>query len=249
MKTYSYVDFLAYMGIGSAHPGGFVLTEKMIKNEKLKSGHKVLDVGCGTGITPAYIAKYYNCDVSAIDLHPEMVKKAKRRFQSEGLPIHLYQGNAEQLPFETETFDFVLTESVTAFTDIHSSLKEYFRVLKKDGVLLMLEMTALADLTDQEKTEIKELYGINKVFDQKDWHNQLTQIGFHPITIIHIGNPLQQASSSATGENQDFMIPIFEPSEQIDASIYEVWSKHELLVLKYAAKLGYSVFRAIRPEN
>ncbi|HHY74823.1 MAG TPA: class I SAM-dependent methyltransferase [Bacillus bacterium] len=246
MKTYSYLDFLAYMGIGSAHPGGFHITEKILKNENIKPQHHVLDVGCGTGITSAYLARQWNCQVSAIDIHPEMIKKAQRRFIFEGLPIQLVQGNAEHLPFKKETFDYVITESVTAFTTIPLSLQEYSRVLKKDGVLIMLEMTALADLTDYEKNEIEELYDISEILDKNEWTIKLTQAGFDNVTIIHTGSPLQQEQPETFGENSGNFVPIIEPSEQIEPSIYETWSKHELLLRKYAEKLGYSVFRAIR---
>lgn len=246
MKLFTYIDFLAYMGIGSAHPGGFKLTEKILKGENISQEQKLLDVGCGTGITASYIAKEIGGKVTAIDLHPEMIKKARRRIEQEHLPIHLIQANAEALPFDQQSYDYVLTESVTAFTTIPNSLQEYFRVLKKNGVLILLEMTTESDLTNEEKEEIQQLYGINEVLSKQEWITKLQKAGFHSIEILYTGNPQEQLNTEIKGEVLDQQIPVFEPSEYIDPLIYGIWTEHEIALHKYATKLGHCVFRAIR---
>ncbi len=45
----TYIDFLAYYGIGSAHPGGFTLTKQLLAQLPLRQGADVLEIGCGTG--------------------------------------------------------------------------------------------------------------------------------------------------------------------------------------------------------
>ena len=49
MKRNTYIDFLAYYGIGSAHPGGFTLTKQLLAQLPFKYGANVLEIGCGRG--------------------------------------------------------------------------------------------------------------------------------------------------------------------------------------------------------
>ena len=42
MKRNTYIDFLAYYGIGSAHPGGFTLTKQLLAQLPFKYGANVL---------------------------------------------------------------------------------------------------------------------------------------------------------------------------------------------------------------
>lgn len=58
-------------------------------------------------------------------------------------------GDAENIPFPDNTFDAVLSESVTAFTDKGKSLPEYFRVLKSGGYLGLNEITWLVQPADE----------------------------------------------------------------------------------------------------
>lgn len=51
MKRNTYIDFLAYYGIGSAHPGGFTLTKQLLAQLPFRHGANVLEIGCGTGKT------------------------------------------------------------------------------------------------------------------------------------------------------------------------------------------------------
>ncbi|WP_102349763.1 class I SAM-dependent methyltransferase [Bacillus sp. Marseille-P3661] len=244
MRSFTYLDFLAYMGVGNAHPGGLELTKKIVKASRLRKDDHILDVGCGTGLTAAYLVSEYGCQVTAIDIHPEMVKKAQRRFKEANLPIILKRANAENLPFPDQTFDVVITESVTAFTDIYRSLKEYQRVLKDGGTLLALEMTAEDVLNNEDKQSIQNLYGMNQILTEQQWMVAIEQAGFNPIEILFSG----KASEHLVYQNEllETSMPIFEPSEQVDTDIYNIWADHELLILKYQSVLGHRVFKAIK---
>lgn len=104
MYKFTYHDLLAYFGIGGAHPGGLALTKDMLSQEKIKARSKILDVGCGTGQTSAYIAKNYGCDVTALDCHPLMIEKAQQRFIKENLTINLCRGKYYEPPFFVQLF-------------------------------------------------------------------------------------------------------------------------------------------------
>ena len=75
--TSIYLDFLSKFGVGGAHPGGIQLTKELFKSETITPTTHILDVGCGTGQTAAYLAAQYGAIVTGIDNNPVMVEKAK----------------------------------------------------------------------------------------------------------------------------------------------------------------------------
>ena len=58
----------------------------------------------------------------------------------EGLDIQLIEGNVEQLPCLHDSFEFVLGESILAFTEKEKVISECYRVLQKDGKFVVIEM-------------------------------------------------------------------------------------------------------------
>lgn len=219
----AYLDLLAERGIDGAHPGGFALTRALLGREMIDSNTVVLDVGCGTGQTSSYIAKKYKCSVVAIDNNAKMLEKAQQRFQKDNLKIRLVRADAMCLPFWPNSFDIVLAESVTIFTNIIRTLREYFRVLKPSGTLIDVEMTAEMPLTVEEWKDVKSVYGIKQVPTQDEWTCMLKAAGFSNIQIFKGRmNPLELLFGNRLGEE---------------------FSAHFNLMKQYYRKLGYRVYR------
>ncbi|MFC7393352.1 class I SAM-dependent methyltransferase [Scopulibacillus cellulosilyticus] len=239
MNKRRYLDFLAKMGINSAHPGGKPLTEALLLKEQLKADEKVLDVGCGAGETSFYIANQYHCEVTGLDLHPEMIKQARVRAEASPVPFRIIQGNVESMPLKDQSFDRLLAESVTVFTQIPLTLKEYYRVLKKGGKVLAIEMTLEKPLTNEEVQEIQNLYGATKLLTVDDWRAEFNKAGFSEVEVIrgeHIINGPQGISDVST----------FNFSNHLDLEAFEVWWDHIQLMDKYRGILGYRIYKAIK---
>ena len=96
----NYLNCLALFGIGGAHPGGLQLTKEILSREKINEKTIILDVGCGTGQTSAYMAEKYKCKIIGLDNNEMMLEKAKKRFyRISNLPIETRLGSVESLPF------------------------------------------------------------------------------------------------------------------------------------------------------
>ena len=186
MQKPSYLELLAKYGINGAHPGGMELTVKLLKNTTIDSNTHILDVGCGTGQTSAFIAKKYCCHVTAVDVNEEMLNKSYDRFKKEELNVILQKANAEELPFAPRSFDILLSESVTAFTNINKALKEYNRVLKPLGTLIAIEITSTSKLDSRDMSNIKNVYNIDRILTNEEWIRALNEAGFNSIEIIRV---------------------------------------------------------------
>ncbi|WP_017729090.1 class I SAM-dependent methyltransferase [Halalkalibacterium ligniniphilum] len=235
----SYLELLAKLGVGSAHPGGFSLTKRILKNEQIQPGSTVLDVGCGTGKTASFLTTIYGCKVEGVDIHPVMIKKAKERFLKEKLNIPVTKGNAEQLPYQTETFDFVVAESITLFTDMSQAIPEYARVLKKNGVLLALEITAEPTLSKAVQKEISSVYNIKRIPTEEEWLQAFRSGGFSKVTVTEKGG-VEPPTPNLDEEESEFS-----PSIYIDPHLFTSFQHHQEIIQKNKKQLGYRVFRAV----
>ena len=141
----TFFDFAAEVGL-TKHIGGLEATEALIELCHIGEGKYVLDVGCGAGVTPCFIARKCGCRVVGVDILEGMVDRSRERAQREGLMdrVEIRLADAQDLPFKDNLFDAVITESVTAFPDDkQKAVNEYVRVTKPGGYVGLNESTWL----------------------------------------------------------------------------------------------------------
>ncbi|WP_459500142.1 class I SAM-dependent methyltransferase [Bacillus sp. C1] len=235
MNRNVYIDFLAYYGIGSAHPGGFTLTKQLLAQFPLRCEANVLEIGCGTGRTAAYMKKQYGYNVTAIENNEIMIQKAKNRWLQEQLSIEFMKGHAEQLPFLNEQFDFVLGESVLAFTNKEQAIPECYRVLRKNGKLMVIEMVIEKHITKEEEDKIIHLYGIKELQTETEWINLFQMAHFKRITIA--GGATIAETIAGQIEQPEWNMSHYIPSE-----LYDAWVQHEQVLRMYQHVLGHRIF-------
>ena len=96
-------------------------------------GKRVLDVGCG----PGWLIRNYAQNgalIVGVDLTYQAVQMAKRSLELYGLKGYVIQADAENLPFATDTFDFVSSSGVLHHTpDTQKAIGECHRVLRPNS--------------------------------------------------------------------------------------------------------------------
>ncbi|MFC4989255.1 class I SAM-dependent methyltransferase [Saliphagus infecundisoli] len=98
----------------------------------------VLEVACGTGANFPYYPD--GCEITAVDVSPEMMDIAKQRAEKLGLDIDFQLMDAETLAFPDEHFDTVVsTLTVCTYPDPIAALCEMERVCREGGRVLLLE--------------------------------------------------------------------------------------------------------------
>lgn len=97
-------------------------------------GMRVLDVACGTGLLALAAADVvgHMGAVVGVDLNPGMLAVARRKRSD----VAWHECAAEALPFESQSFDVVVSQfGLTFFADRRRSLEEMWRVLRPGGRL------------------------------------------------------------------------------------------------------------------
>ena len=105
----------------------------------------MLDVACGTGDLAIAAAKRIpEIKIDAVDIAAVMLERARIKIDRRnlGFNVHLNIGDAEDLQFPDERFNAVTSAfGVRNFEDLEKGLSEMYRVLKKDGSIIILEFS------------------------------------------------------------------------------------------------------------
>ena len=107
----------------------------LVKHARVQAGQRVLDVACGTGVV-AVTAGRLGARVAGLDLTPELLERARENSTIAAVDIDWYEGDVENLPFEDDVFDVVVSQFGHMFAPRPEvAIKEMLRVLKRGGTI------------------------------------------------------------------------------------------------------------------
>ena len=115
------------------------ITAKYLKRQNVR---KLIDIGCGNG---AFLEMFHNAApgvmLYGIDLSHEMVAQSRLRLPE----ADIVEGDAEDIPFDDETFDAASCHmSIHHHPHPEKSISEMYRILEKDGCVVINELTGPA---------------------------------------------------------------------------------------------------------
>ena len=118
---------------------GAGISEGLMKDLEIRPGSRVLDLGCGPGLFSILLAKK-GMDVVGIDYSAAMVKKAEENASEEGVSCQFIKMNAQDLAFEDNEFDAVVSRSVIwALERPRECYREILRVLKPECRAMIMD--------------------------------------------------------------------------------------------------------------
>ena len=143
-----------------------IFKRRLIKEAGIRAGHKVLDLGCGTGTLTIMIKKAHpGSEVVGIDGDPQILEIARQKAKATSKSIQFDEGMAYKLPYPDNSFDRVVSSLVfhhLTAQDKARSLVEIYRVLKPNGEF------HLADFGEPMGAYAKIVSSLMRKFDRVD---------------------------------------------------------------------------------
>ena len=150
------------------------VAEAMAEHYSIKPGDKILDVGCGKGyLLYEFTQVVPGVEVAGLDISPYAIENSK-----EEVTPFLHVGNATTLPFEDNTFDFVVTVTTLHNLynyDLRKAVQEIERVGKNNKKHIVIESYR------NEKEKANLLYWqltCRSFYTPEEWEWFLNQSGY-----------------------------------------------------------------------
>jgi SAM-dependent methyltransferase len=117
------------------------LGPRLVEAAEIEPGMTVLDVAAGTG-NASIPAAAAGAEVTASDLTPELFDAGRERAKAEGVELEWVEADAENLPFDDESFDATISSIGAMFAPQHEKVAgELVRVTKPGGRIALLSWT------------------------------------------------------------------------------------------------------------
>lgn len=128
-------------------------------------GKKLLDIGCGPGFFTMILSDS-GYSVTAFDYSSDMLKKAKENMDKLKLSAAFVKGDAQNLPFENESFDGVISRNLTwNLENPTAAYDEWLRVLKPGGCIINCDGNHYSHYYRREYMIERELPGFSDGHD------------------------------------------------------------------------------------
>jgi len=178
-------------------------------------GRKVLELGCGAAQWTVALVQL-GARAVGIDVSGQQLAHARSLSRRVAVDVPLVQGTAEQLPFESATFDVVFCDhGATVFVPPEKAVSEVSRVLKPAGLFAFCMSTPLRDVcvdlaTGEVSSQLTAAYfGLSALDDGQCVSYQLPYGGwirlFHQHAFVVEDLIELQAPSGATTTYRDFV--------------------------------------------
>ena len=126
--------------LNTAYQEPLLASQVVIELMQVEPQARILDCGVGNGSLSIALDSLMKgpVDFHAVDTSAEMLVQAKSVMQRAGLRPHLLQADVMSLPYEDQSFDFVMAAHVLEhLPDPQRALAEMIRVLKPGGIVFL----------------------------------------------------------------------------------------------------------------
>lgn len=177
IEQMSYTDFIALLDETNRCPGGKKTIRRIRELVHIDDKTKILDVGSNTGFTSLELARITSANISGIDVSESCVSQAKKSLskdtESMRSRVTFQVASAYSIPFPDDNFDLIMVGGATGFMDDKSkAIREYLRVLRPWGFLVMSPLTYHTQPPQQIVDDISKIIGTTiKPMTTEDWVN------------------------------------------------------------------------------
>lgn len=159
-----YLYAMGYMGPNNDDMGRSVCNY-ITRNHPDFKPKRILDMGCTVGhSTLPYAELFPDAEVHAIDVSEACVTYGHYRAEAMGFPVHFKQANAEETPYEDESFDLIVSHIMlheTSNKAMPKIFKECHRLLKPGGMMIHADLPPFGEM--DAYTQL--------ILDNETWYN------------------------------------------------------------------------------
>lgn len=197
---------MSFTQVFGMRPSRLKLIAGAVRMAELSDTHTLLEVGCGNGVTAAFLSQKYGCNVVGIDSSERMIALAAKQAKAERLAykVEFLVADAVNLPFPDSMFDTIICEAVfSTLVDKERAAKEFRRVLRSGGKLLILDFVLRREVTKEFQSQMsffpclartRQLEGYIRLFEQVGFQNPY--IEDYPQEVKRIGYWIAYTSGS-----------------------------------------------------
>ncbi|NPV67416.1 MAG: methyltransferase domain-containing protein [Anaerolineae bacterium] len=176
------------------HPGGRDATDVLAAACHIRPGARVLEVGCGVGLTACYLARRYGCRITGIDSRPRLIARARERAAWLGLgdraDFHVcdalspLSSGADAVGYDAVGYDAVIGEAVLAYLpEKATALRTWMDVTRPGGYVGFSDATWLRPPNPASLALARDALGRSLVLlSPDDWAALLRETGLLEVT-------------------------------------------------------------------
>ena len=234
------------------HPEAMEHTnEIMAQAVDIRSGSRVLDLGCGYGSTARYLAKNYGCSITATNISENELELAWDRTLEAGLDglIEYEYGDFHDLIYADDSFHVVWSqEAFLHAADKSKVLSECRRVLVPGGTLAFTDILVRKGTPEEDRTRIYERVKSPDMWDLDDYQQALEGLGLEVSRTEdwseYVGRSYGWVRDQVL-QNRDKLLRLVD-SETIDGTVdaLSFWVE-----AANAGKIGWALFVAQKPQS
>ena len=232
------------------HPGGLEVTKLLAKRCGLSPDMTVLDAGCGSGRSAIFLAKQFGCRIVGVDIEPAPLLKAQAEAMSEGVSdrVAFRVADANNLPFQDETFEGAIFQAALIFTDKFKALRMVHQKLRGDGFLGVVELAWKKTPSERIVQKVRNVLCAAAVNTEihEDWIRLLSQAGFE---VIHSELLDHEFNFSGIVRNEGFLSSLRIALKCIsDKSVKRKMGQIKSLFKETDEYLGYGIYVARKKQ-
>jgi ubiquinone/menaquinone biosynthesis C-methylase UbiE len=129
--------------------GGDAARKALLDQAALRPGHRILEIGCGTGTLTMQIKQLHSqVEVVGLDPDPKALARTRRKTKRAAVSAQLDQGFADELPYPEASFDHVFSSFMfhhLPADERGKMLRAVRRILKAGGEFHMLDFEGPED--------------------------------------------------------------------------------------------------------
>jgi tocopherol O-methyltransferase len=227
------------------------LIEHLAQLANIKTGLRILDIGCGFGGTSLYLAKQYGASTTGITISPVQVKMAKAAAATMNLDASFLLMDAEDMQFG-QPFDLLWSvESISHYQDPRKFFASAVKFLKPGGYFALTDWFRKENPSPAERKKFIEPIEKGMMVELRgmdDYNDFLASSGMH---VVH-----RQDLSANCAKSWEIGLDIIK-----DKSFWSLAVKHGAQFVSYlkafhamraafaSGSFVYGLFVAKMPEN